>query len=416
MESDSSCRLAGVLAERIRGSRIELTRRWLDRIVARVAIDPNRVFPTDELLNHVPLLMDRIADFLENPSDAIAADAPFTGKALELGKLRWAQGFDAHEILKECELLGGVLFAFLARTADEVDEACPASELFSCAHRLFRAVSVIQQVTTMHYLRLSDERVREREQRLRGFNSMVTHELKNQIASILGAGELLADPEIAREERQRVRFARMVTQNAAGMQSVLENLLELSRMDSVRQHRNVLLPQVAAEVQRQLREMASVRDVHVRVKALPQVEVNAAAVELCLTNYLSNAIKYADPEAAERWVEIEARLDDGETRTGVLVIAVHDNGVGVPPEQREGLFTRFFRARHETVTAVEGTGLGLSIVRETAESMGGSAWAEFTREVGSSFFISFPCRRVEDERAVEGVAADAKESPRDEEG
>src|SRR4051794_19931585 len=62
MDPDVNCRLAGALANRIRDAREELTRRWLDRIAARVEIDPNRVFPTDELLDHVPLLMDRIAD------------------------------------------------------------------------------------------------------------------------------------------------------------------------------------------------------------------------------------------------------------------------------------------------------------------------------------------------------------------
>ena len=62
METELNCRLAGALAQHVRANREELTRRWLERIAARVEIDPNRVFPTDELLDHVPLLMDRIAD------------------------------------------------------------------------------------------------------------------------------------------------------------------------------------------------------------------------------------------------------------------------------------------------------------------------------------------------------------------
>ncbi|MFL5386873.1 MAG: ATP-binding protein [Longimicrobiaceae bacterium] len=400
-----NCRLAGALAERLRESSEELTLRWLERIAARVELDPNRIFPTDELLDHVPLLMDRIADYLENPSDEITADAPVAGKALELGELRWQQGFDAHEILKEYELLGGVLFAFLVRTVDEVNEPCPPSELLACAHRLFRAVSVIQQVTTMQYLRLAAEQVGEREQRLRGFNRMVTHELKNRIASVLGAGQLLADPEIASDDRQRARFAQMVVQNAEGMQAVLENLLELSRMDpGARRQRNVLLPRVAAEVCRQLRDMAAARGVKVRIRELPEVEVNSAALELALTNYVSNAIKYSDAEVEERWVEVVGRVDeaadDGAAR---LVIEVRDNGLGVPEEKRAHLFTRFYRAHGDTVTGVEGTGLGLSIVRETVEGMGGSAWAEFDGERGSRFLLSLPYRRAADREAGGGT-------------
>jgi len=401
----ANCRLAGALADEIRANREELTRRWLDRIAARVELDPNRIFPTDELLDHVPILMDRIADYLEDPSEEIAADAPVAGKAIELGELRWLQGFDAHEILKEYELLGGVLFSFLVRTVDMVDEECPPSELLSCAHRLFRAVSVIQQLTTMHYLRLAAERVDEREQRLRGFNRMVTHELKNRIASVLGAGQLLADPEIASDDRQRARFAQMVVQNAEGMQGVLENLLELSRMDpGARQQRNVLLPSVAAEVCRQLREMAAARGVKVRMRKLPEVEVNAAALELALTNYVSNAIKYSDGAAEERWVEVEGRVEPSDEEGGAcrLVIEVRDNGLGVPVEKREQLFTRFFRAHGDMVTGVDGTGLGLSIVRETVEAMGGRAWAEFDGDRGSRFCISLPYRRGEDRTAGGG--------------
>jgi signal transduction histidine kinase len=403
---NENCRLADALAERIRDAREELTRRWLERIVARVRLDPNRVFPSDELLDHVPLLMDGIADYLRNPSDEISADAPVTGKAIELGELRWSQGFDAHEILKEYEILGGVLFAFLVRTVDEIDQECPRSELLACAHRLFRAVSVIQQVTTTHYLRLAAERVSEREQRLRGFNRMVTHELKNRISSVLGAGQLLADPEIASNDAQRARFAQMVIQNAEGMQAVLGNLLELSRTDpDARQQRNVPLPRVAGEVCRQLREMASSRGVAVRMRDLPEVEVNAAALELALTNYVSNAIKYADPSQPERWVEVHGTIAGDGGQACELVIEVRDNGLGVPQEKRERLFTRFFRAHGDMVTGVEGTGLGLSIVRETVEAMGGRAWAEFNAGEGSRFCISIPCRREVDRLAVQEPAA-----------
>ncbi|HYJ80859.1 MAG TPA: HAMP domain-containing sensor histidine kinase, partial [Longimicrobiaceae bacterium] len=207
------------------------------------------------------------------------------------------------------------------------------------------------------------------------------------------------------DARQRARFAQMVVQNAEGMQAVLENLLELTRMDvDARRQRNVLLPSVAAEVCRQLREMAAARGVEVRVRDLPEVEVNAAAVELCLTNYVSNAIKYSDPARAERWVEVSSRVEGaaGAGVDGELVLQVEDNGLGVPEEKRGKLFTRFFRAHGELLTA-EGTGLGLSIVRETLEALGGRAWAEFGAE-GSRFLLALPCRRSAERAAGDGAA------------
>src|SRR5688500_3293766 len=87
-------RTGAVLAAALREAREELVRRWLDRIIARVAINPNRVFPTEELLNHVPILIDGIANYLEHPEQELDAEVPVTGKAMELGALRHTQGFD----------------------------------------------------------------------------------------------------------------------------------------------------------------------------------------------------------------------------------------------------------------------------------------------------------------------------------
>jgi signal transduction histidine kinase len=83
-----------------------------------------------------------------------------------------------------------------------------------------------------------------------------------------------------------------------------------------------------------------------------------------------------------------------------LIVRVRDNGRGVRPEDRSRLFEQFYRGHGETVTEVGGTGLGLSIVRETAESLGGHAWAEFPDEGGSVFFFSLPSRRQEDAAAA----------------
>ncbi len=400
MEITINCRLAGALAQELRAAKEDLTRRWLDRIVARVSIDPNQVFPSEDLLDHVPLLMEGIADYLENPADEISAAIPVVAKAIELGELRYEQGFDAHQILKEYEILGGVLFAFLVRSVDQIPEPCSRSELLACAHRLFRAVSIIQQHTTGHYLRLAAEQVRERENRLRSFNRMVSHELKNRIGAVLGAGQMLQEDFVAADEERRTRFSRIVVQNAEAMQEVLNNLIELSRLEGEsRRQRNVLLPEAAGEVVRQLREMARERGVDVQVEGeMPKVEVNAAAVELCLSNYVSNAIKYSDPAKPERWVRVRGYARDGGPGCE-LVVEVADNGLGVPEEAREKLFQRFFRAGRDRTGDIEGTGLGLSIVKETVEAQGGRAWAEFPGE-GSVFALAFPCRRAGERQAA----------------
>ncbi|HTD82429.1 MAG TPA: hypothetical protein VK648_01420, partial [Gemmatimonadaceae bacterium] len=77
--------LAAILSDRLRTAKQELVTQWLDRITARVAISSKRVFPTHELLNHIPLLIEGIAGYLKRPERDIDAKAPVVAKAMELG-------------------------------------------------------------------------------------------------------------------------------------------------------------------------------------------------------------------------------------------------------------------------------------------------------------------------------------------
>jgi signal transduction histidine kinase len=315
---------------------------------------------------------------------------------MELGELRFSQGFDEYQLLKEYEIFGGILFSFLSRIADSIDEPCSRGEILACAHRLFLAVALIQQATLTHYLSLVKERLNEREQRLRAFNRALSHELRNLIGSIGGAAEVLQLDGIGADQQQKM--IGVIVRNTASMKAALENLVELSRLDEdVRRSRHVGLSKAVAEVARQHRETARGRGVEIRVAPdLPTVEVSAAAFELCLSNLVANAIKYSDPAKERSWVEIraEVRALDDATKAET-VVEVRDNGLGVPEEKRAGLFQRFFRAHEESQGEIDGTGLGLSIIRETVAALGGRAWADFTDD-GSSFFFALPTRRVED--------------------
>jgi signal transduction histidine kinase len=401
MNAPSICTVGTELAGRLRSARDVIATRWLDRVSARVAIGRNDVFPTDDLLDHVPLLIDGIATFLESTDTDIDADVPVIAKSRELGALRHAQGFDAYQILKEHQLLGSIILAFLEEVVDEIDVPCTRRELAACFRRAEEAIDIVRQATTNHFLQLSNERVREREDRLRRFNRMVSHELRNRVTAMRGAASLLGEAWV--EGDTRARLLRVMIENSDALHHVLENLEALSRLDTdARQQRNVLLPQAAAEVARQLRSQAEGNDVEVRlVDDLPAIEVNAAAVELCLTNYVSNAIKYCDPAKQTRWVEIAGDYRPrGGLGGGELHVRVRDNGIGIPEASRDRIFQQFYRAHDRSVTDAEGTGLGLSIVRETAESLGGRAWVEFPDDGTTVFVFSLPSRRDEDAAAA----------------
>jgi signal transduction histidine kinase len=259
------------------------------------------------LLNHVPLLIDGIANYVQSAAQELDGEVPVVAKAMELGALRHAQGFDAYEILKEYEILGSILIAFLGEILPEMKEAVTQQQLLDTWQRTAHAVEQIRQATVAHFLRLSNERVQEREDRLRRFNRMVSHELKNRVGAIRGAASML--PEQWLDPEGRERFIRIISRNASALQHVLEDLESMSRTETeARQSRNVLLPQAVAEAMRQLRDLIQARQVDVRVAdGIPAVEVDAATVELCLANYISNAVKYSDPAKHTRWVEESSR-------------------------------------------------------------------------------------------------------------
>lgn len=395
-QSDYPRELASLLADRLREAKRDLVARWLERIQARVTLKAMDVFPSESLLNHVPLLIEGIATYLESPGADLDSEDPVGPKAMELGALRHEQGFDAYEILKELEILGGIVFSFLDDVADEPGVEGDRRDFLVCWQRVAHAIEMIRQATMTHFLRLSSEAVNEREDRLRRFNRMVAHELKNRVGVIRGAAHLMGEEWLSREESGR--FQRMILENSEELNRVLNNLESLSRIDTdSRRSKNVLLPQAAAEAVRQLREMSQTNRIQIEIsESLPTVEVDAAAVELCLVNYISNAIKYSDPAKTERLVKIEGMLDLSSSEGGELAVYVRDNGLGVPVERRGLLFDRFYRAHADTVTGAEGTGLGLNIVRETVESLGGRAWAEFPESGETVFAFSLPSRRAED--------------------
>lgn len=364
-----------------------IVRQWLARVADRVTVDERFLFPSEDLLDHVPLLIDGLARAVVGMGP-INVDTPVVLKARELGRLRFDQGFSARQILWEYQLLGAVILNRL----EEVDGYPEGPEGQVVVRRLFDGLNAVQRATVEEFLDHYERTINEREDRLRGFNHALSHELRNEIAAILGAARMLREGFVIESPEQRERFVGMVIDNAERVEHLVGNLLELSRLEGdSRRQRNVLLVHAAEEAARSLREFADARGVQLRLGELPSLEVNAAAVELALSNLMANSIKYHDPEATDRWVEVRARSSEDE----LVVIEVVDNGRGVPEEDRSRLFEQFFRSG--AASDVDGTGLGLHLVRSALRGVNGEVWAEFPETGETIFAFSLPARRSADE-------------------
>ncbi len=209
------------------------------------------------------------------------------------------------------------------------------------------------------------------------------HELKNPVAAIRASAEVLEDaidedPEAAR------RFARRILEAADRLDTLCQDLLDLSRLEA----RGLGEPDApvdlvavvgaALEAQRALAAAAGVA----LVAELPErasARGEARWLRVAVENLLVNALHFSPADA-------EVRVTLGRA-SGGWEIAVHDRGPGVEPALRGRLFERFVGSRH----GEGGTGLGLAIVRAVAEAHGGEARLAESGEAGSRFVIRLPC-------------------------
>lgn len=362
-----------------------IARRWLERLAERVALDREFVFPSEDLLDGIPDLVEAIAAHVGSDEHEISANLAAQEKARELGRLRYDQGFSARQILWEYELLGSIMLYYL--------EEAGHSHLPSI-RRLMSALSLVQRVTMEEYTAEAEMRIRDREERLRVFQHALTHELRNEIGVVLGGARMLKEDFVIARAAERERFIDMVIDNSERLRVLLENLLELARIDlDTRQNRRMLLEHATAEALRRLRGYALTKGVRLEMEGdMPALEVSAAVADFCLTNLIANAIKYSDPAKPDRWVSVRATSaarEDGRA----AVIEVCDNGRGVPEAERDRLFNRYFRSTN--AAEEQGTGLGLALVREFVERNGGAIWAEFPPGV-TKFVFSLPARRADD--------------------
>jgi hypothetical protein len=170
---------ATVVSQRVAAERLTLAARWLERLNELLIVGPNEVFPSDQLLDHIPALIAEIATYLRAPDDEeIAANAAVIDKARELGILRHAQRASVHQLLREYELLSELLEAFVVEETLRVTPQPTARECFEVLHRLTRATRTLMRTTVDTFVSEYTTTIQERSERIKSFNRMASHELR----------------------------------------------------------------------------------------------------------------------------------------------------------------------------------------------------------------------------------------------
>jgi len=219
----------------------------------------------------------------------------------------------------------------------------------------------------------------------RDFVANASHELRTPIAAVRSATETLQTGALD-DKPAATRFLDIIERNAQRLQSLVEDMLELSKLESNEfklKRERVDLQRVVPIVLALFRERAEKRGVRLSAEiasSLPTVEGDSRALEHVLSNLVDNAVKYC-PMGAR--ILVSATEDEGRVR-----LVVSDTGPGIAAEHLTRVFERFYRVDAGRSRELGGTGLGLSIVKHMVETMRGRVSVESAVGKGSTFTVS----------------------------
>jgi two-component system phosphate regulon sensor histidine kinase PhoR len=227
------------------------------------------------------------------------------------------------------------------------------------------------------------------------FVANVSHELRTPLAAVMGALETLADPDP--EPATRARFLDIGNRNAARLQAIVSDLLDLSSIEA--EGDRMPLEPVRADAPLRtaagaLAGAAEAKGVRLELpgpSARPSwVRGNAQRLEQVFTNLLENAIKYTPTGG-----RVVARVS---TTVNEVVIEVEDSGVGIPASALPRIFERFYRVDRSRSREMGGTGLGLAIVKHVVRAHGGTVSVKSEEGRGSTFVVALP--RIPDAQKI----------------
>ena len=227
-------------------------------------------------------------------------------------------------------------------------------------------------------------RLREFDRLKDEFIAIVSHELRTPLTSVYGAAMTLERHEL--DEQQRQELLEIISSEAARLSRLLDDILWVSRLDSGRARpfitRVAPLPVTADVVDATRTHLPLGLSLELQHDDTPpEIAADPDKLRQVLVNLIENAVKYSTEGT------IEVRLD---RQDGMVRFSVRDEGPGIPPNQQERIFEKFYRLDPNMTQGVGGTGLGLYICRELIDSMQGEIWVESEFGHGSTFTFELP--------------------------
>jgi len=298
-------------------------------------------------------------------------------RARHLLGLRDAAPFPASNLPRDRGLREAIGTALAGHAVDAQDVQIIGRELALTARPLPGGGAVVALFDLTPVRRLETVR--------RDFVANVSHELRTPLTAIVGFAETLLDESLPPEQRHQ--FTQTVLANAQRMHRIVDELLDLSRLESGGWKPNptsVDVAAIAGDTLAVVEQRRAGKPIELRQEIAPdaaRVWVDPTALRQVLTNLVDNAIRHT----AEGSVTVYSRRVPGGVAVGV-----RDTGIGIPAEHLPRIFERFYRVDAGRSRSEGGTGLGLAIVKHLVEGHGGRVRAESTPGRGTTIWAEFP--------------------------
>jgi len=271
-------------------------------------------------------------------------------------------------------LVAVVISHLTRRIREQADAALLREERSAALHALTRELS---EAATREALRAETEQLRN------ALLSSVSHDLRTPLAVVTGAASTLLDPSGPTDEASRRELLSTIHEEAERLGRLVRNLLDMTRLDAgALKMMKELQPieEVVGAALNRVEDRLLDREVKTELPDdLPLVPLDAILIEQVLINLLENATKYT-PRGTAIVVAASAKDD-------MVEVVVADHGLGVPEEDRERVFDKFFR-RGESERG--GAGLGLTICRGIVTAHGGKIWLDSRLGGGAAFHFTLP--------------------------
>lgn len=248
-----------------------------------------------------------------------------------------------------------------------------------------------EMATMQRELAKKNAQLRHLNEQKNQFLGVAAHDLRNPLSGIMGFSEfLLQEQDLSREEQQE--FLQIIHQSSQFMLQLVNDLLSYTALESGKLQLRLEKIDLVAQIQRNIevnRVIAQPKGIKISFEydtGLPSVLIDTSKIDQVLNNLVSNAIKYSYPNSQ---INVTLKRDDSQ-----VVIAVQDEGQGIPTDELDKLFKPFQKTSVQSTAGEESTGLGLAIVKNIVQGHQGRIWVTSEVGKGSTFYIALPIEKA----------------------